>query len=138
MSNKLDIHSQFSAVRALSPVALSNNTAMVSQTIDLEGCDGVEFVIAASTLADTDATFDVALYADDASGMGTEAEVTSADELYGTVTDWTFADDNTVRQFGYRGAKRYVRVKITPSNNSGTGEFCVIAIKHLKKVGSTL
>lgn len=138
MSNKLDIHSQFSAVRALSPVALSSDTPLVSQTIDTEGCDGIEFIIASSTLADSNATFDVALYADDASGMGTEAEVTSAEDLYGTVADWAFGDDNVVRQFGYRGNKRYLRVKITPSGNTGTGEFSVVAIKHLKKVGSTL
>lgn len=138
MSNKLDLHSQLTGVIALIPTALSSDTALVGATIDLEGCDGVEFFIVSNTISDSDATFAVQLFADDASGMGTEADVTSAAHLYGATTDWTFADDSTIRQFGYRGNKRYLRIKITPTNNTGTGTFAAVAVKRAKKVGSTL
>lgn len=138
MSNRLDIHSQFSAVKALAPIAGTDDTALVSDVIDTQGTDGIEFIVMAGVLADAAATFDVALYADTAVGMGTEAEVTSADELYGSVSDWTQASDGAIQQFGYRGAKRYLRVKITPTGNASSAPFSVCAIKHLKKVGSTL
>lgn len=138
MSNKIDIHNQFSLVKGLSPIAATDDTVLVSDTIDLEGCDGVEALVSSGVLADAAATFTVALYAGDASGMGDEAVVTAADELYGSPTNWTQASDSLVQQFGYRGAKRYIRVKITPSGNASSAPFCINFLKHLKKVGSTL
>ena len=134
----LDIHSQFEVKRLLSPARVADTTAQVSQIIDLATYDGAEIAIAIGTLADADATFDVKLDHGDVANLSDAAEVTAADYLYGTVADFTFAADDTVQQFGYRGPKRYIRLTITPAANSGNADLSAIVILRKKKVGSTL
>lgn len=139
MSNKLDIHSQFSAAVGLAPIVGTDDTALVSEIIDMQGLDAVEFIVMSGVLADANATFAIALYESDTSTMtGDEAAVTDADLLYGAPTAWTFANDGAIQQFGYRGKKRYLRVKITPTGNTGDAPFAVAVIKKLKLVGATI
>jgi hypothetical protein len=125
-----DLFSNLRILRGISPLRVADNTAAVSQIIDLQGQDGVLFVIAAGTLADADATFTVSLTAGDAANLSDGAAVTSADDLLGTLADasFTFAGDDTVRKIGYRGSKRYVRLTITPANNTGNADLAVIVI----------
>lgn len=136
MSNKLDTVSQETVIKGLAPIAVSDNTAQVSDTIDIQGYDAIKAVLMSGVLADVDATFAVQLFEGDASNMSDEAAVSSSDSLYGTVANWTFADDNAVQQFGYRGSKRYLRVKITPSNNTGSAVFSVAFLGRKKKIGT--
>jgi len=107
--------------RGISPAAaVTDNTAFVSQILDTKGLAGASFVILTGSLADTDATFAVLVEHDDAAGFGT-AEAVPDDMLLGTeaLAGFTFALDDGVRKIGYRGDKRYVRVTVTPSGNSG-------------------
>lgn len=107
----------------------SDNTAQVGQIIDRKGFDGVTYLIQTGTLADADATFTVLLEEGDAANLSDAAAVADAD-LIGTETlaSFVFSDDNKVRKLGYKGAKRYTRLTITPANNAGAAPMSVVAV----------
>lgn len=115
-----DITNNFDIKRAISPAAAgTDNTAMVSQVVDLKGYDGVMLAINIGANTDTDVTFAVLI--EDSNDNSTYAAV--ADEyLNGTeaLAGFQYDDDNEVRKIGYCGIKRYVKATITPTgNNSG-------------------
>lgn len=125
-----DLMNDIHPIRAISPTAATtDNTAYVSQIIDRQGYDSLTFVIATGALADTDATFAVLIEDGDASDLSDAAAVAD-EELVGTeaLAGFTYADDNETRKIGYVGGKRYVRMTVTPSNNSGSVYLAAIAI----------
>lgn len=120
-----DLMNNIHAVPLIAPVAArTDNTAIVSATIDVRGYDSATFVIVTGTNTDANATFAVLVEEDDASDMGTASAVADAD-LIGTeaLAGFTFADDVECRKIGYRGSKRYVRVTVTPSGNDSGNIF---------------
>lgn len=123
---KFDLHNSIAPKRGYSPVAAAqtDNTAMVSEIVDTRGYGSVEYLILTGSLADADATFTVLVEDGDASNLSDAAAVVDA-ELLGTeaLAGFTYADDNKVFKIGYIGNKRYVRVTVTPANN--TGAACV-------------
>lgn len=107
--------------RGISPAAaIIDNTALVSQILDVKGYDAATFVILTGSLADADATFAVLVQHGDAANLSDAADVPD-DMLVGTeaLAGFTFAADDACRKIGYLGDKRYVRVTVTPANNSG-------------------
>lgn len=125
-----DFHNNIQVKRAISPVSgAGDNTAQVSQIIDRQGYDAVEFLIATGSVADADATFVVLLEEGDAANLSDAAAVADAD-LVGTeaVAGFQFDDDNEVRKLGYLGSKRYLRLTITPANNTGAWLIAAVAI----------
>lgn len=124
-----DLMNNIDVKRAISPVSVSDNTAQVSQIIDTQGCKSCTFVIAAGSLADADATFTVLVEDGDDSSLTDNAAVADA-ELVGTeaLASFTFGDDNECRKIGYRGAKRYVRLTITPANNASAAVIAAVAV----------
>ena len=129
-----DLISNIQVKRAISPVSSADNTALVSQIIDRQGYDSLAFLIAIGSIGDADATFAVLVEHDDAAGFGTAAAVADADlvsQTNGTAPEaaagFQFDDDNEVRKIGYLGSKRYVRLTITPTGNSGTPSAALIA-----------
>lgn len=132
----LDINSQNDVLVSISPIAVSDNTEQIGATIDLQEYSAVDFVVQTGVLADADATFAVQLFEGNTSNMSDEAEVTSADLIIGTKSNLTFADDGEVQHFGYRGIKRYVRIKITPTGNASSAPLSSCAICKKKKIGS--
>lgn len=124
-----DLHNNIAPKRGISPVAAAqtDNTAIVSQIVDARGYESVEFLILTGSLADADATFTVLVEEGDASNLSDAAAVADSD-LLGTeaLAGFTFADDDKVFKIGYVGSKRYVRVTITPANN--TGNACVAGV----------
>lgn len=116
--------------RGIDPaVGAADNTAQVSQIIDVQGYDSLTFLIATGAVADADATFTVLVEHGDAANLSDAAAVPDAD-LIGTeaLAGFTFADDAETRKIGYKGAKRYVRLTITPANNTGTWPIAAIAL----------
>lgn len=107
----------------------SDNTAQVGQIIDRKGFDAVTYLILTGTLADADATFTVLLEEGDAANLSDAVAVADAD-LIGTeaLAGFTFADDNKARKLGYKGAKRYTRLTITPANNTGAAPMSALAV----------
>lgn len=117
-------------VRAISPAAATaDNTAWVSQVIDLQGYDSLTFVILTGALADIDATFAVTMDHGDQANLSDAAAV-PADQLIGTTTaaGFTYGDDDGTRKIGYRGDKRYVRLTVTPTGNSGNAFCAAVAL----------
>ena len=107
----------------------SDNTAQVGQIIDRQGFDGLTYLIQTGTLADADATFTVLLEEGNAANLSDAAAVAAAD-LIGTaaLAGFTFADDNKVRKLGYKGAKRYTRLTITPAANASAAPMSAVAV----------
>lgn len=124
-----DLHHNIEVRRAISPVVVADNTAQVSQIIDRQGYESLEFVIATGTLADTDATFTALVEHGDLANLGDAAAVPDS-QLLGTeaAASFDYADDDSVFKIGYRGYKRYVRLTITPANNTGNAPLAAVAV----------
>jgi len=115
-----DLHNNIHVKRGISPAAAgTDNTAFVSQIVDLQGYDAAEFIILLGANTDTNATFAVLVEDGDNSALSDNAAVDDK-FLLGTeaLAGFTAADDdNKVKKIGYVGPKRYARVTITPSGN---------------------
>lgn len=127
----------------IAPVAaITNDTATVSSIIDTLGYDAVTLAVISGTFSDADATLAVLLEESDDSGMSGQNAVADADMVSmtnGTAPEaaaaFTFADDAETRVIGYIGTKRYIRLTITPSNNTGNVFLAGIAILEGKTPG---
>jgi len=133
-----DLHNNLKLSRAISPVSVSDDTAQVSQIIDMDGFDSLEYLIAIGTLNDSNATFAVLVEDGEDSGLSDAAAVAD-DDLLGTESEagFIFSDDDTVNKIGYRGPKRFVRLTITPSGNGSAALISASAVQghaHFKKV----
>jgi hypothetical protein len=116
-----DLHNHIDVKRGISPSAVVvDNTPFVSEIVDTAGFEAAEFIILTGSLADADATFTVLVEDGDTSNLADASAVADA-YLLGTeiLAGFTFAHDNSTRKIGYVGGKRYVRVTVTPSANSG-------------------
>jgi hypothetical protein len=126
----VDLFNTLAPKRVISPVSVGDNTATVGQIIDRAGYSGVLYTILTGSLADADATFAVLLEESDAANMDGAAAVADAD-LIGTeaLAGFQFDDDNECRKLGYKGTKRYTRLTVTPTGNSGAA--VIAAVCHL-------
>jgi hypothetical protein len=108
--------------RGLSPVtATTDNTAYVSQILDMQGLGGAVFAILTGLEADVDATFTVLAEEGEISSLSDNTTCLAVD-LVGTaaLASFLFSDDNKVFKLGFNASgKRYKRVTITPANNTG-------------------
>lgn len=117
-----DLFDNINFKRGLSPVAATtDNTAYVSQILDMQGLSGAVFAIITGALADADATFAVTADESDAADLSGSNAVNAVDLLGTTaLASFTFANDDSVFKLGFRpSGKRYKRVTVTPSNNTG-------------------
>lgn len=125
-----DLFNSVHPLRAISPAAaVADNTAIVGQIIDRKGFESLTYLIQTGALADADATFAVLLEHGDTSDLSDAAAV--PDELLlGTeaLAGFTFGDDDETRKLGYVGHKRYTRLTVTPSGNSGNAFVSAIAL----------
>lgn len=134
-----DLFNNVHPVRAISPAAAtSDNTAWVSQIVDRKGYGGLLIILNIGALPDADATFTVLVEHGDAANLS-DAVAVPDDELQGTeaLAGFTFADDNALRKIGYGGSKRYVRLTITPANNTGASFASAIALLHNPQLAPT-
>lgn len=123
-----DLHNDIKLTLALAPQAITSDTTTTGATIDTQGFASVEFAIASGVL--TDGTYTPAIYESDDSGMSGETAVTAAGDLLGTIAGVTYtagAPDSTVKKIGYRGSKRYVRLKIASTGTTSGGLMGAVA-----------
>jgi len=124
----------------------ARTTATNGQVIvDLQGFEGALIVIQSGTITDgTLYTFE--LKEGDAANLSDAAAVADADLVSGGPTkgdlepSFAAADDDTVKWFGYRGSKRYLRIDlatVTGSPSTG-GHFIGTVIKGYPKHGPVL
>lgn len=133
-----DLANHLEVRRAISPAAATtDNTAYVSQIIDLSGFQSLVFAILIGALADADATFAVLVEHGDQANLSDAAAVPDAG-LTGTeaAAGFNFGDDNKVRKIGYVGGKRYVRLTVTPANNTGNVFLAALAILSDARYGA--
>lgn len=124
-----DFHNNLLVKSAIGSTRVTDNTAQVSTIIDRQGFESVEFVINVGTVADADTTIAALLEEGDTANLSDNATVSSTDSL-GTQAGagFQFDSDNQVRKIGYIGTKRYLRLTLTPSNNSGNLDLGVLAL----------
>lgn len=128
-----DLANNLAFKRAISPAAArTDNTAIVSEIVDLAGFSSAVFAILIGANTDANATFAVLVEHGDQSNLSDAAAVPDA-QLTGTEAAAGFTaadDDNETRKIGYVGSKRYIRLTITPSGND-SGNIFVAAIAVL-------
>ena len=126
-----DLHNSIHVSRGISPYDHGTGDAEVlTQIIDTQGFDSLEFVILTGSLADSDATFAVDMEEGDDSALSDTAAVDDKD-ITGTeaLAGFVFSDDNSAFKLGYIGSKRYVRLGITPTDNTGAALLAVAVIQ---------
>ena len=124
-----DLYNNIEVRRAESPVAAAqtNNDPIVSEVIDMQGFDSMVFAVALGTLADAAFTTVFLLEESDTDFSGSAVADADMDPVE-TVAAFDNDDDDEVRKIGYNGSKRYVRLTITPSDNTGNLPIAIIAI----------
>lgn len=124
-----DLMNRIDVKRVISPVSVADNTAQVGQIIDRKGYQSLTYLIATGSLADADATFAVTMDEGDAANLSDASAVAAAD-LIGTtaLAAFVFSDDDKCRKIGYKGAKRYTRLTITPSANASAALISAVAV----------
>ena len=127
---KFDLSNNIDLKRALSPVSVADDTAQVSQILDMQGCHSVVLAIATGSIADADATFTVLLEEGDQSDLSDNSAVADTD-LIGTeaLAGFQFDDDDKCFKLGYIGSKRYIRATITPANNASAALLSAVWIR---------
>lgn len=118
---RLDLHNDIKWSLGEPPVAaVTNDTPFVSEILDTSDALAVEFLWIAGSIADADVTFTLLFEEGDDASLSDNAAVADAD-LLGTEANGAplLGSDNKCGKIGYRGKKRYVRVTITPANNTG-------------------
>ena len=122
-----DLFHSIHPIPAIAPVSVADNTALVSSVIDRQGYESASFIILSGSLADADATFTALL---EESDNGSSFAAVADSDLLGTelLAGFTFVDDNETRKLGYVGAKRYLRLTITPANNASAALIAALAV----------
>jgi len=133
-----DVFNNIHPIPCIAPIVIGDDTASVGATIDRQGFDSLTYVISTGILADIDATFAILLEESNDSGMSGASAVADSD-LLGTeaLAGFTFGDDGETRKLGYLGDKRYSRLTLTPSGNSGSAPVAVIAVLGWPSVAAT-
>jgi hypothetical protein len=120
-----DLHNNLKLTPAINPAAaLTANGTTTSATIDTQGFESLEFSCQSGAI--TDGTFTGAVYEGDESDMSDEAVAT---ELLGSAPVFAAADDNEVQKVGYRGSRRYVRIKFVQADATSGGFLSCVAVQ---------
>lgn len=115
-----DLHNNIKCSTANAPVAaITNDTAKVSAIVDTANFGSCEYVAVLGTNADTDATYTVLVEHGDNSALSDAAAVPDEFLLGVEAMGLNYASDDKTFKIGYIGDKRYVRVTVTPANNTG-------------------
>ncbi len=125
-----DLYNNIDPRRGFSPAAaVADNTAYVSEIIDMRGFKSLVWLIIIGALVDADATFVVLMEHGDDSGLTDAADVDDSQmDPTEAIVSFDFADDDSVRKIGYVGEKRYVRLTITPADNTGDAFIAIMAL----------
>lgn len=130
-----DLHNSIKASLAEPPVAaVTNDTAYVSTILDTAGYGSAEFVGIFGTNTDANVTFTVLVEDGDDASLSDNAAVDDAYLLGVEAMGLDYDDDNKVFKIGYVGPKRYVRVTVTPSGNTGNIFFAAVWLQGHPRV----
>ena len=129
-----DIYSRCKAVACIPPTAqATDNAAAVGTAVDTRGFESCGVLIQTGDLLDANATFGVAIQHSDSETTGF-TEVAADDVVGGGMPDFKYDDDREVYWRGYIGDKRYVRVAVTPSGNTGAWSVsAIVMLGHARR-----
>lgn len=116
---------QLTATVALVPQVGTDDTALVGPIVDHGNAECVMYVVGTGTLSDANATFAITLEHGDASNLSDTAS--AAAFLSGTTT-FDYSADSATRKILYNGLKRYGRLTVTPTGNTGNVPVAAIAL----------
>lgn len=119
-----DLHNLISAAIALNPAAITSNTTTNGTGVDLKGFESCDFAIASGTL--TDGSYAVTVQESDDNSTFADA---AAVDLLGSNPSFASTDDNVLKTVGYRGSKRYVRIKVVSTSVTTGGTVAAVAIR---------
>jgi hypothetical protein len=120
-----DLHNNVKLSPALNPgAAITGNATTTSAIIDTQGFESLEFAVQSGLI--TDGSFACTVYEGDAANMSDEAVAT---ELLGAAPAFAATDDNAVKKVGYRGSKRYVRLKVVQAGATAGGFLAATAVQ---------
>jgi hypothetical protein len=127
---KRDLMNNIHPVVAIAPQVVTDGSSLLSAAIDVRGYRSVTFIILLGALADTDATWSVAVQEGATSTQADHTPVADA-QLIGTETlaGFTFADDGETKKIGYKGSSDYVSIEIdNDTANTGAAPVAVLAL----------
>lgn len=131
-----DLHNNIKASRGISPAAATtDNTAFVSEIVDTANFGSCEFIGIFGSVADADVTFTVLVEDGNQSNLSDNAAVADEHLLGVEAMSLRYDSDNKTFKIGYIGPKRYVRVTITPANNSGNVFLAGVWVQGHPRVG---
>ncbi len=120
-----DLHHNVGALTGLSPQVITTS-AVNGSIIDTLGYNTLEFVVTAGTVTDG-TSYTVSLTEGDAANLA-GGNAVAAGDILGTLPVFAATDDNVTKRVGYIGAKRYVRLTITPVGATSGGTFSGVAL----------
>ncbi len=129
---KLDLLNNLKFTRGLSPAAaVTDNTAQVTQIIDMQGHKGCLFAVLLGAIADAGITTTFLVEDGNDSGLSDAAAVADIDLISDALeadAEFDQDDDNKVRVIQYIGLKRFARLTVTPAGNAADIFIAILAI----------
>ncbi len=131
-----DLHSNIKPVKTILSRSLTGTSAITGSDVDRQGFEALEYIVSVGASADTLSgalKFDIILEHADAdstgAAAGTYTPVSSADDVIGVTPDSNgiFASidaagkASALYSIGYRGEKRFSRIKLQPTGNHVNG-----------------
>lgn len=114
-----DRHNEGVSRLGLSTGSISSNTTTNGEIIDVKNYGSAEFILASGTITDGDYT--VSIEEGDDSGLSDGAAPPS-DEIIGDIS-FDDTEDDTAKELGYVGKKRYVRANVVSTGVTTGGTF---------------
>lgn len=131
-----DLHNNAQTKRIIDPQAIgTTGTGKTGKIVDRQGWGGVEFVIGVGSITATNATIVATVFEGDATGSMTsvaDADLLGTESAAGvgaTATRTSGTSKNTTRRIGYKGAKRYVNLKLASTVTAGP-VISAVALLH--------
>ena len=123
-----DLYNNIEVRRGFSPAAaVTDNTAYVSEIIDMRGFKSLVWCVLLGVNTDVDMTSTILMEHGDDSGLSDADDVPNSQmDPTELIMAFDFADDDSVRKMGYVGEKRFVRLTITPVDNDSGNIFLAI------------
>lgn len=123
-----DLHNNIALKTAMAITSTTGNTAINGTAIDRQGFSSVEFVASLGTITTAGTTYAVEVQESDTTTSGDFTKVADVNLLGSALAFDGDTETGKSKKIGYIGIKRYVRVKVTPSGNTGASTFGVVAV----------
>lgn len=121
-----DLFHNLSIAEALAGTNITGNTDTDGATVDMQGYESVMFAVQVGPYTDGDYEVVVEEAADDGTGSPDTWSAVDDADLHGTESTLSQAE---AFKIGYRGIKRFVRIKITSTNVSTGAYLSALAVQ---------